>query len=77
MKNLSEFKKLGYPVLVGLSRKSFLGKGLGLDIHERDTATSVAEAIATINGATIIRTHNIVNAVNARKLLNYSYSLNV
>lgn len=77
LKNLSEFKKLGYPVLVGLSRKSFLGKVLELDIHERDTATSVAETIAIINGASIIRTHNVVNAVNARKLLNYSYSVNV
>jgi dihydropteroate synthase len=77
LKNLSEFKKLGYPVLVGLSRKSFLGKVLNLDVTERDTATSVIETIAIIKGASIIRTHNIANAVNARKLLNYSYSLNV
>ena len=74
LKNLLEFKKLGYQVLVGLSRKSFLGKVLDLDIHERDTATSVAETIAMINGASIIRTHNVTNAVNARKLLNFSYS---
>jgi dihydropteroate synthase len=73
LKNLSEFKKLGCPILVGLSRKSFLGKILDLDIHERDTATSVAETIAMINGASIIRTHNVTNAVNARKLLNFSY----
>lgn len=77
LKNLSEFKKLGYPVLVGLSRKSFLGKVLDLDISERDTATSIAETIAIIKGASIIRTHNVTNAVNARKLLNYSYPVNV
>jgi len=74
LKNLSEFKKLGYPVLIGLSRKSFLGKSLDLDIHDRDTATSVAETLAIINGASIIRTHNVGNAVNTRKLLNYIYS---
>jgi dihydropteroate synthase len=77
LKNLSEFKKFDYPVLVGLSRKSFLGKVLNLDISERDTATSIAETIAIINGASIIRTHNVTNAVNARKLLNYSYPVNV
>ena len=77
LKNLSEFNRLSYPVLVGLSRKSFLGKVLDLDISERDTATSIAETIAIINGASIIRTHNVTNAVNARKLLNYSYQVNV
>jgi dihydropteroate synthase len=77
LKNLSEFKKLGCPVLVGLSRKSFLGKALDLDMSERDIATSVAETIAIINGASIIRTHNVANAVNARKLLSFSYSVNV
>ena len=77
LKNLSEFKKLGYPVLIGLSRKSFLGKILDLEVNERDTATSIAETIAMINGASIIRTHNVSNAVKARKLLTYSYSVNV
>lgn len=75
LRKLNEFKNLGYPVLIGLSRKSFLGKILGLDVHERDTATSVAEAIAIINGAEIIRTHNVVNAVNTKKLLNKIYSV--
>jgi dihydropteroate synthase len=74
LRRLYEFKNLGYPVLIGLSRKSFLRKILGLEIHERDTVTSVVEAIAIINGAEIIRTHNVVNAINTRKLLSHIYS---
>lgn len=75
LRRLNEFKKLGYPVLIGLSRKSFLGKILGLDVNERDTITSVAETIAIMNGAQIIRTHNVSNAINARMLLNQIYSV--
>jgi dihydropteroate synthase len=75
LRGLNEFRNLGYPILVGLSRKSFLGKILGLEVNERDTITSVAETISIMNGAEIIRTHNVVNAVNARELLNQIYSV--
>lgn len=59
---IGTIKTLGYPVLVGLSRKTFLGGSLNLEISERDTATIIAETIAVMNGADIIRTHNIENA---------------
>ena len=74
LRRLSDFKCLGYPILIGLSRKSFLGKSLNLDLNERDTATSIAETIAIRNGAKIIRTHNISNAVKTKKLLNFIYA---
>ena len=48
---------------------------MGLEVNERDTITSVAETMAIMNGAEIIRTHNVVNAVNARELLNQIYSV--
>jgi dihydropteroate synthase len=70
LRRLSDFKSLGYPILIGLSRKSFLGKTLDLDVDDRDTATVVAETIAIRNGAKIIRTHNVSNAVRTKKLLN-------
>lgn len=73
LRRLSDFKSLGYPILIGLSRKSFLGKILDLDVAERDTATVVAETIAIRNGAKIIRTHNVVNALRTKKLLNYIF----
>lgn len=71
IKRLSEFKGLGFPILIGLSRKSFLGKSLNLGVDERDDVTSVAEAIAIQNGARFIRTHNVKKAVQARDFSNY------
>lgn len=59
LKRLDDFKTLGYPVLVGVSRKSFLGKSLNLSVTERDNATAITEALALKNGARIIRTHNV------------------
>ncbi|HSP89062.1 MAG TPA: dihydropteroate synthase [Ignavibacteriaceae bacterium] len=73
IRRVSDFKSLGYPILIGLSRKSFLGKTLDLDINDRDNATMVSEAIAIRNGAKIIRTHNVENAVRTKKLLNYIF----
>jgi dihydropteroate synthase len=67
---LEEFKGIGSPVLIGLSRKSFIGKPLNLDIDKRDNATIVGETIAMQNGAKIIRTHNVENAVEAVRFSN-------
>ena len=74
LKRLPDFKCLGYPILIGLSRKSFLGKALDLDIKDRDTVTVAAETIALRNGAKIIRTHNVLNAVKTKKLLKLIYT---
>ncbi|MGE5365046.1 MAG: dihydropteroate synthase [Bacteroidota bacterium] len=71
LSDLQKFRKLGYPVLIGLSRKSFLGKTLNIDVSSRDTATAVAEAFCMWNGADIIRTHNVANAVQTVKLLDH------
>lgn len=59
IKRLEDLKTLGYPVLIGISRKSFLGKTFDLEIYERDNVSSIAEALALKNGAKIIRTHNV------------------
>lgn len=52
---LHEFKSLGHPILLGLSRKSFLGGPL----DKRDEKAIPLTAIAYLNGASIIRTHNV------------------
>ena len=67
---LEDFKSLGYPIVIGASRKSFLGKTLNLDITERDTATAITESIAVKNGARIIRTHNVKYGKQVCELLN-------
>jgi len=71
LERLGDFKSLGSPILIGVSRKSFIGKTLDLQVNERDTATAVIEAIAIKNGAKIIRTHNVKNGAQICKLLNY------
>ena len=69
LKKLEDFKSLGYPILIGTSRKSFIGKTLNLEVDNRDTATSVVESVAIKNGARVIRTHNVKNGVQVCKLL--------
>ena len=70
LRRLEDFKSLGYPIVVGASRKSFLGKTLNLDITERDAATAITESIAVKNGARIIRTHNVKYGKQVCELLN-------
>ncbi len=71
IRRLGDFKSLGIPLMIGISRKSFLGKTLNLDVNLRDTATSIAESISIKNGARIIRTHNVNYGAQVCKLLNY------
>lgn len=59
LNNLSRFKILGKPVLVGPSRKSFIGNILGLEAKERIFGTAASVALAIKNGADIIRVHDV------------------
>ncbi len=70
IQRLEDFKSLGFPVVIGVSRKSFIGKYLNLDVTDRDAATVSVESIAIKNGARIIRTHNVKYGVQVCKLLN-------
>ncbi|MDH5678455.1 MAG: dihydropteroate synthase [Nitrospinota bacterium] len=58
LNRLEEIAALGYPLLVGLSRKSFIGKALGADTEDRETGGVAANAIAIAKGARIIRVHD-------------------
>jgi dihydropteroate synthase len=57
--------------LIGVSNKWFLGKSLNLEIDERKNSTIIAETIAVKNGANIIRTHNVKNAVELKKIMSF------
>lgn len=64
--NLRELEPLHRPLCVGLSRKSFLGKILSLERpDERLPASLAATAIAVMNGASMIRTHDVKETVQA------------
>src|SRR5690606_6658317 len=69
IKRLEDFKSLGFPIMIGVSRKSFLGKSLNVNVNELDTATSIMESVSIKNGARFIRTHNVLNGVQTAKLL--------
>ncbi len=56
--NLGKLGELGKPIVVGVSRKSFLWRITGLNNPEVLPASLAAEAIAVLNGAHVIRTHN-------------------
>jgi dihydropteroate synthase len=65
IKHLQEFRILGKPILLGTSRKSFIGKILNADVTERLEGTLSSIAIGVLNGAHIIRCHDIVQAKRA------------
>ncbi len=72
LKSLCEFKSLGAPILIGASRKSFIGKIVGgeaLTIKEAASArlsgTLAADTAAILNGANIIRVHDVRQAKEA------------
>jgi dihydropteroate synthase len=62
IKNLKEFQVLGKPILLGTSRKNFIGKILNADVTERLEGTLSTVAIGVLNGAHIIRSHDVLQA---------------
>ncbi len=69
LKRLAEFKSLGLPVLVGLSRKSMLGKLLdNAPVEERLYGSVAAAVLARTNGANIFRVHDVKPTVDALKV---------
>lgn len=59
LRELEQLSSLGYPVLVGTSNKSFIGRVLDLPVESRETGTMATIAAAVMNGAHIIRAHNV------------------
>ena len=59
IRNLKAFKSLGYPVVVGPSRKSFIGFLLGNRVEDRLFGTAAAVALSVVHGADVIRVHDV------------------
>jgi len=70
LRRLDDFKSLSYPILIGVSRKSFIGKILNLQVDERDIPTSMIESYSLSKGARILRTHNVSYGVKLREVFN-------
>lgn len=65
---LAELKSLGCPILVGASRKRFIGDILSLPVEERDEGTGATTVHAILNGASIVRVHNVRMAARMARM---------
>jgi len=59
LKHLKEFQELGHPILIGTSRKGFIGTLLNATADERIEGTAASVAVSITNGANIIRVHDV------------------
>jgi len=69
IKELASLKSLNFPILVGLSRKGFIGEILDRPVEKRLIGTITANTLAVINGANIIRVHDVADAVEMVKII--------
>ena len=69
LKNISAFKQHGCPVLIGHSRKSFLGQLLDIPVEERDWPTAMLSAFTAGQGADLLRVHQVRPTRQALRLM--------
>lgn len=69
IRELGQFRVLKRPILLGTSNKSFLGRILDNEPHERETGTIASVAAGVMNGAHIVRVHNVGKAVETVKVI--------
>jgi len=68
VRRLPELRTLGYPLLIGPSRKSFIGKTLDLPPNERLEGTAAAVALSIAGGADIVRVHDVKAMVRVARM---------
>jgi len=69
LRYLSEFKSLGYPILIGVSRKTFTGKALNLPVTERMETSLAALCSGILRGANVVRVHDVKASYRAVRFL--------
>ena len=70
--SLNTFTSLGYPLLAGISRKSMINKVLDIKAEEALNGTTVLNTIALLNGAKILRVHDVKEAMESIRLVQAS-----
>lgn len=68
IKELYRFRALDRPIMIGVSRKSFIGKLLDCDVNERVMGTASCLALAIANGANIIRVHDVKEMIEVAQV---------
>lgn len=76
LRNLRQLQQLGPPLLVGLSRKSMIGKLLGLPVERRLYPSLALALVAVSNGANVLRVHDVGPTVEAVRMLEAVYPNN-
>ncbi len=69
LRELPSLMSLGKPVLIGTSNKAFIGEILNKKAHERLTGTMATVAVAAMNGAHVVRVHNVKEAVETVRVV--------
>lgn len=69
LRNIQAFKQHGCPVLIGHSRKSFLGQLLDVSVAERDGSTNLVSAFCALQGVDILRVHDVRGTLQAVRLM--------
>jgi dihydropteroate synthase len=69
IRDLGRFSVLGRPLVLGCSRKAFIGHLLGREADERDPGTMAAVAAGVMNGARVVRVHNVAMAVDTVRMV--------
>ena len=71
LRHLQQIRVAQHPVLVGLSRKSMLGKITGRRVEDREAASVVAAVLAAQNGADVIRVHDVAKTHDGLQVLKH------
>nr|WP_240472867.1 dihydropteroate synthase [Dasania marina] len=70
LKGLSQLQAMGFPILVGLSRKSLIGQVLGREVADRLAGSLALALMSLMHGAAIVRVHDVAETVDALTLFN-------
>jgi dihydropteroate synthase len=71
LQNIPQFLRFGFPVMAGISRKSMIYKVLGSDADKALNGTTVLNTVALLKGASILRVHDVKEALEAVRLVEY------
>jgi dihydropteroate synthase len=72
---LHDFQIFGLPILAGLSRKGMIQKIAGVDVQQALNATSAANTIALLNGANILRVHDVKEAIECINIVKATHGI--
>jgi len=71
MRRLQELGELGQPILIGTSRKSFIGKLLDVPVDERMEGTAATVTAAVLRGADVVRVHDVLEMTRVARVADH------